>query len=51
MTPAEIQAEWQYRFDEAIALGHSPERAWHEADAWEAGLTDEETAYCNALTN
>ena len=34
MTPEEIQREWQYRYDEAIALGRTPERAKAEADEW-----------------
>ena len=42
MTPEEIQREWQYRYDEAIGLGRTPERAWKEADEWEAKATAEE---------
>jgi hypothetical protein len=41
MTPAEIQTEWQYRYDEAIALGRTPERAWQEADEWELTLSEQ----------
>jgi hypothetical protein len=51
MTTSDIELEWQYRYDEAISLGRSPERAWREADEWEAGLTLSEQTRTNDEQN
>jgi hypothetical protein len=40
---AEEQHEWQYRYDEAISLGRSPEQAKREADEWLATIRGEST--------
>ena len=42
MTPAEIQTEWQYRYDEAIALGRTETRAREESDAWKRKLNEQD---------
>ena len=39
MTPAEIAREKAYRYDEAIALNRTPERAAAEVADWEKSLT------------
>ena len=43
MTPAEIAREKSYRYDEAISLGRTPERAASEAEEWEKSLTETQT--------
>ena len=40
---AEEQHEWQYRYDEAISLGRTPERAKAEADEWLGTIRGEST--------
>ena len=40
MTPEEIAREKAYRYDEAIALGRTPERATAEVAEWEKSLTE-----------
>jgi hypothetical protein len=42
---AEEQHEWQYRYDEAISLGRSPEQAKREADEWLATIRGETTEH------
>ena len=46
MTTEDIEREWQYRYDEAIAIGRTETRARDEADAWKRKLNeqDNETA-------
>ena len=39
-TPAEIAREKAYRYDEALSLNRTPERAAAEVAAWEKSLTD-----------
>ena len=39
-TPAEIAREKAYRYDEAIALDRTPERAAAEVAEWEKSLTE-----------
>ena len=38
--PAEIAREKAYRYDEALALGRTPERAAAEVESWEKSLTE-----------
>ena len=41
-TAAEIETEWQYRYNEALALGRNEARARKEADEWKSQFYDNE---------
>ena len=42
-TPDDIDREKSYRYNEAISLGRTPERAAAEVAEWEKSLTDTQT--------
>jgi hypothetical protein len=41
-TAAEIETEWRYRYNEALALGRNEARARKEADEWKSQFYDNE---------
>jgi hypothetical protein len=42
-TDSEIETEWQYRYNEALALGRNEARARKEADEWKSQFYDKRT--------
>ena len=41
--PEDVKREKEYRYEEALSLGRTPERAAAEVEAWEKSLTETQT--------